>query len=122
MSMSDAPSNGDIENSVDDASDGSSNGDDANGASQGDDGVRRGIVERGLFMVLFGFIGYFVFWAVILLALIQWIFTIINKEPNGDIGRFSANLSEYLSQITKFVGYASEEKPCPFAPFPKVDS
>ncbi|TNE36795.1 MAG: DUF4389 domain-containing protein [Alphaproteobacteria bacterium] len=113
MSMSDA-SNGEFENTQ-------SSEQSADESKGSDDGsARRGAVERGLFMLLFGAIAYLTIWAVILLAVIQWVFVLINKEPNADIKRFSTNLAEYLAQIARFLGFATEEKPCPFSPFPRV--
>ncbi|TNE57673.1 MAG: DUF4389 domain-containing protein [Alphaproteobacteria bacterium] len=115
MSMSDA-SDGDFENTQ--SSDQTSQKDQGS-----DDGAaRRGALERGLFMLLFGVLGYLTIWAVMLLAIIQWIFVLINKEPNADIKRFSTNLAEYLAQIARFLGFATDEKPCPFSPFPRVAS
>lgn len=80
------------------------------------------IVERALCMILFGFIGYFVFWAICLLALVQFIFTLINREANDDLKRFTANLAEYMRQIGAYLGYATEERPCPFGPFPNIQA
>jgi hypothetical protein len=88
--------------------------------SDGDDGIRKNAVERGLFMLLFGFIGYFAFWAIIILAIVQLVFVLASKEPNAEIAKFSGNLGEYISQVVGFLSFATEEKPCPFAPFPSV--
>ena len=88
--------------------------------SDGDDGIRRNAVERGLFMLLFGFIGYFAFWAIILMAILQLVFVLASKEPNAEIAKFSGNLAEYIGQIIRFLSFATEEKPCPFSPFPNV--
>ena len=77
--------------------------------------------ERALYMLLFGFIGYFAFWVIVLIAIVQLVVTLVNKVPNEDLLTFGRNLTEYLKQITSYLGFASEEKPCPFSPFPKTD-
>lgn len=74
--------------------------------------------ERALYMLLFGFIGYFAFWIIILIAVVQVVVTLVNKTPNEDLLVFSRNLTEYLRQIASYLGFASDEKPCPFSPFP----
>lgn len=76
--------------------------------------------ERALYMLLFGFIGYFAFWVIVLIAIVQLVVTLVNKSPNEDLLTFGRNLTEYLKQITSYLGFASEEKPCPFSPFPKT--
>ncbi len=80
------------------------------------------IVERVLCMILFGFIGYFVFWAICLLALVQFIFSLVNGEANDDLKKFTANLAEYMRQIGAYLGYSSDERPCPFGAFPNVEN
>ena len=93
--------------------------------SSGDTGSRkcrrdRTTWERALYMLLFGFIGYFTFWAIVLIALVQLVVTLVAREPNEDLQGFSRNLAEYLKQIAAWLGFVSDEKPCPFSPFPKV--
>lgn len=76
--------------------------------------------ERALYMLLFGFVGYFTFWAIVLIAVVQLVVTFVNKRPNEDLLNFSDNLSVYLAQIASYLGYVSDEKPCPFSPFPRT--
>ena len=80
------------------------------------------IWERLCYMALFGVIGYFAFWTMILLAIIQFIFHIISDEPNDDLVGFSANLSTFLKEIAAYMTFVSNEKPFPFGPFPKEAS
>lgn len=77
--------------------------------------------ERALYMLLFGFVGYFTFWAIVLIALVQLVVTLVVREPNEDLQGFSRNLAEYMKQIAAWLGFVSDVKPCPFSPFPKVD-
>lgn len=78
--------------------------------------------ERALYMLLFGFIGYFTFWVIVLIALVQLVVTLVAREPNEDLQSFSRNLAEYIKQIAAWLGFVSDEKPCPFSPFPKVEA
>ncbi len=77
--------------------------------------------ERALYMLLFGFIGWFTFWAIVLIAVVQLVVTLVAREPNEDLRGFSRNLAEYLKQVVSWLGFVSDEKPCPFSPFPKVE-
>lgn len=76
--------------------------------------------ERPLYMLLFGFVGYFTFWVIVLIAVVQLVVTFVNKSPNEDLLNFSENLSVYLAQIASYLGFVSDEKPCPFSPFPRT--
>lgn len=77
--------------------------------------------ERALFMVLFAFVGYFTLWAIFLIAIVQLIVVLVTREPNEDLRGFSRNLAEYVKQIAAYLGFVTDEMPCPFSPFPKAD-
>lgn len=81
-----------------------------------------GVWQRLGFMALFGVIGYFAFWTMILLAIVQFIFHIISDEPNDDLVGFSGNLSTFLMEIAAYMTFVSDDKPFPFGPFPKETS
>lgn len=78
--------------------------------------------ERGLYMVLFGFVGYFAFMGVLVLAIVQFLFKLLSGEENQEILKFNRSLATYLKQISDFLGFVSDEKPCPFSPFPSGDA
>ena len=75
-------------------------------------------VERLCFMLFYGVAGYLTFWVIVLLAIVQFIVTLVSGEPSEDLLRFSRNLSVYMKQICSYLGFVSDEKPCPFSPFP----
>ncbi len=90
------------------------------GQQSSDESSKKGgsLFERCFFMLFFGVAGYFVFWLIILLAVVQLVLTLVQKQPNEDLRRFMVNLATYMKQIGLFLGFATDEKPCPFAPFP----
>lgn len=88
--------------------------------SDGEHSFEKGVFKRCLYMFMFAVIGKITFFFILVLALVQLIFTLINKSPNEDMRRFTGNLSEYLRQIGRYLGFVTEEKPCPFNPFPHV--
>jgi hypothetical protein len=73
---------------------------------------------RGLFMVLFIVIEYFVAWAIVLLSLFQFVWALFAGNPNDKVLGFTKSLNEYFLQVINFLTYNSEEKPFPFASWP----
>lgn len=82
--------------------------------------VRKSRWERCLYMVFFSVIGYFAFWATVLLAVVQFVVVMVNGQPSEDLRRWGTNLAEYLREVGRYITYAGDEKPCPFGPFPNV--
>jgi uncharacterized membrane protein YeiB len=74
---------------------------------------------RALFMFMFGVIAYVAIWVVFLLALIQLIVYLVNQSPNRDLRQISQELVGYLSVVLGYLVFARDEKPFPFAPFPR---
>jgi hypothetical protein len=81
--------------------------------------ARESLILRALWMVLF-----FIAWqlAELLLlgiALAQLIIRIVRGAPNDCLKSFGGSLSIYLGQIGKFGTFHSEDKPWPFADWPR---
>lgn len=56
--------------------------------------------------------------ALYIIALIQFIWALVNEEPNEQLADFGAALSKWMAQDAKYLSYASEEKPFPWASWP----
>jgi len=75
-----------------------------------------------LFMVPFALVLYVVIAPVILVIMIvQALFTLSTGETNANLRVFSATLSKYIYQVLQFLIYNAEEKPFPFSDLPEVD-
>jgi Domain of unknown function (DUF4389) len=76
---------------------------------------------RGLFMFLlllaFG-AAQGVLW---LLAIVQFVWMLFSGEANVNLARFGKSLSLWLAELARFVSFASEVKPFPWAPWPSAD-
>lgn len=59
--------------------------------------------------------------ALYIIALIQFIWTLVNEEPNDALTEFGVSLSEWMSQDAKYLSYATEEKPFPWAKWPTAE-
>ncbi len=74
---------------------------------------------RGLYMVLFGVI-YSVAEIVLLLVVVyQFVSRLITRKENDRLLKLGQQLSTYLYQLIMFFTFNSEERPYPFAPWPR---
>ena len=73
---------------------------------------------RFIYLVVFGI----AFQLSILLIFATSVFQFLAKLFSGHsfeaLSEFGSNLATYQSQVTRFLTFASDEKPFPFAPFP----
>lgn len=75
---------------------------------------------RLIFMLLFAAILQIASLVMWVLVIAQFIFSLITGEDNVNLRKFGHGLSIYIFDTLKFLTYASEEKPFPFADWPKV--
>lgn len=75
--------------------------------------------RRAIYMILFAIIGRFVSAIVICVALFQFIYTIIYKEPNQKLLPFMEKLAVYAKEIIDYLSYTSDEKPWPIGDYPQ---
>lgn len=76
---------------------------------------------RLLFMLLFAAmlqIASIIMW---ILVIAQFIFSLVTGEDNINLRKFGHSLSIYIFDTLKFLTYASEAKPFPFADWPEAD-
>ena len=59
--------------------------------------------------------------ALYIIALIQFIWTLVNEHPNEQLTDFGAALSEWIAQDAKYLTYVTEEKPFPWAKWPAIE-
>lgn len=72
-----------------------------------------------IFIILFGFVNYFVQVLSWIIAAFQWLSTLVSNKPNERICDFGKQLSIYSFQILSFLTYNSSVKPFPFSDWPK---
>ncbi len=56
-----------------------------------------------------------------LIAIAQFVWLLIEKEPNQLLVRFGKSLAIWLSQVAKFLSCATDEKPFPWMAWPTID-
>lgn len=73
-------------------------------------------------MVLFLIVYRIVDIVVMLLALCQWLYTLITGDANESLSRFARGLGMYVKQMIDYISYNAEQKPYPFSDWPDVPS
>jgi hypothetical protein len=81
---------------------------------------RESIVLRILWMVLFAVVWQVAEIVLALVVLAQLAYRLFYSAPNGSLLSFGDSLSQYLAQIGRFGTFNSEEKPWPFADWPRA--
>ena len=75
---------------------------------------------RLAYMVLFGFILYFAFIAISLIATVQFLHVLFSGKRQEKLAGIASQLNAYMRQNLDFVTFISEEKPFPFSDFPQA--
>lgn len=73
---------------------------------------------RALFMVLMAMIFQLCGTLLFIVAMIQFVIVLINKEANVRLVSFGRRLGLYLRQIANYLTFASDEIPFPFSDWP----
>jgi len=73
---------------------------------------------RGLFILVFGIIFYFLYIIIGLIVIFQFITKVVSGGLNNNLLEFSAGMTRYVEQILRYITFHSEERPFPFSPWP----
>ena len=74
---------------------------------------------RLVFMLLFAAILQVASIVMWVLVIVQFLFSLVTGVDNPNLRKFGHSLSIYIFHTLKFLTYASEEKPFPFADWPQ---
>ena len=77
---------------------------------------------RFVFMVLFAIISYLACYVIVVLVLLQFVWSLIAGKGNGKLRDLGSSLSRYMYQILRFLTYNTEDKPFPFSDWPESES
>lgn len=73
---------------------------------------------RGLFILIYAVIFYFLFGLIWLVVIFQFFIKLITGALNRPLLDFSDALNRYVSQILLYITFKSEQRPFPFSPWP----
>jgi len=76
---------------------------------------------RLLYAIGFALVAWFVFWIVVLLAVLQFVVVGVKGKLNDEIKSLSLNLVQYLWELLVFITFTRDEQPFPFGPFPHAN-
>lgn len=79
---------------------------------------RRNIWLRGLFMLLMAMIYHLSGTLLFIVAIMQFLFALLNGAPNARLLAFGRSLGRYVQQIVRFLAFDTEEMPFPFSDWP----
>ena len=74
---------------------------------------------RLLYAFAYAIVAWFVFWIVLLLALVQFVTIGVSGKINEELRHFSINLVQYLWELLAFITFVRDDQPFPIGPFPK---
>jgi hypothetical protein len=78
-----------------------------------------GTWQRGLFLILFAVIYFFLRFVVVGIAFFQFISLLITGEINQRLQLFSQGFCTYSYQVARYLTFTSEDKPFPFSHWPQ---
>jgi hypothetical protein len=81
---------------------------------------RRPVWIRGAFMLFFLVAFSLAQTLLAVMAVIQFLSMLIAGEPNRFLADFGTSLGRWLDQVSRFQAGVTEEKPFPWAPWPKA--
>lgn len=77
---------------------------------------------RGLFILIFAIIFYFLYLIIGLLVVFQFFTKVLTGGLNDNLLQFSRGMTRYVEQILLYITFHSEERPFPFSPWPGSDT
>lgn len=79
---------------------------------------RRNIWLRGLFMLLMAMIYHLSGTLLFIIAILQFLFALLNGAPNARLQAFGRSLGRYVQHIVRFLSFDTEQMPFPFSDWP----
>ncbi len=74
---------------------------------------------RVVYMILFAVIFNIVEFVIAVVAVVQFLFRLFTGKVNQQLQALGQSVGAYVNEITVFLTYHTDDKPYPFAPWPK---
>lgn len=82
---------------------------------------KRSLWMRVLLMLLLALAYQLCGTLLFIIAVIQFVLSLINGQPNARLQNFSRTLGRYVQQLVNFLSFAEEDPPFPFSEWPSGD-
>ena len=76
-------------------------------------------IARMFYAIGFAFVAWVVLWFVFVIGIVQFAVLAVNGRVNDELKGFSLSLVQYLWELLAFVTFVRDDRPFPFASFPK---
>lgn len=73
---------------------------------------------RFVYLVVFGIAFYLSILLTFATSIFQFLAKLFGGQSFAGLAEFGDNMAAYQAQVTRFLTFASDDKPFPFAPFP----
>jgi len=73
---------------------------------------------RLIFMILFAIVNYLLQFVIWIIALVQFVLTLITGKPNQNLLSLGEGLSKFSLHILRYLMFVTDEKPYPFSEWP----
>jgi hypothetical protein len=88
-----------------------------------EDALKRNVKDkdtwlRFVYLVVFGVAFYLSILLTFATSIFQFLAKLFGGSSFAGMAEFGSNLADYQAQVTRFLTFASDDKPFPFAPFP----
>lgn len=77
---------------------------------------------RGLFIIIFAVIFYVLYIVIWVVVVIQFFTKVLTGSLNEYLSSTSCSLTDYATQILRYITFQSELRPFPFSPWPEQKS
>lgn len=77
---------------------------------------------RFIYLVVFGVAFYLSILLTFAASVFQFLAKLFSGSSFAGLAEFGDNLAAYQAQVTRFLTFASDDKPFPFAPFPSKNN
>lgn len=76
---------------------------------------------RLVFMILYGIVFEIGKFVGLIVASVQFLFTLFTGKPLAQLQRFGASLAEFYRQIIEYQTFRTDDRPYPWAPWPQPE-
>ena len=80
----------------------------------------RPVWKRGLLMLLFVIAFGLAQMLLNALAIVQFVWLFVKREPNQPVAGFGMSISKWLADVAQFLTCATDERPFPWRPWPQA--
>jgi hypothetical protein len=77
--------------------------------------------KRLIYSFVFGLFFWVVAWFALLLVAVQFVIVAHERKPSEDLTRVLMGIGTYLRDVLAYMSFASDQKPFPFSPLPKIN-